>query len=91
VVTNVPGCDEVVRDGWNGRLVKPRTPHELAAAIVALLSDRGAARAMGARAAQTVRAQFGLAMTAARYRDLYLSYLTSPPRCHSACGPARGN
>jgi glycosyltransferase involved in cell wall biosynthesis len=71
IATDMPGCDDVVRDGWSGRLVKPGAPRELAAAIIALLSDREAARAMGARASQTVRAQFGLRLTVERYCDLY--------------------
>ena len=71
IATNMPGCDEVVRDGWSGRLVTPSAPRELAAAIIELLSDRAAGRAMGARAAQIVRDQFGLALTVERYRDVY--------------------
>ena len=86
VSTNVPGCDEVLRDGWNGRMVRPRAPAELAATILELLSDRVAARAMGARAAQTVRAQFGLATTVAQYHDVYRRCLTSPPRSDPAGG-----
>lgn len=81
VATSMPGCDEVVRDGWSGRLVKPGAPRELAAAVLEVLSDRPAARAMGARASQIVRAQFGLATTVARYCDVYqrvLACRTSP-------------
>ena len=71
IATQVPGCEDVVRDGWSGRLVKPRTPRELAAAIIELLSDRAAGLAMGAHAAETVRNQFGLAMVAERSLDVY--------------------
>jgi glycosyltransferase involved in cell wall biosynthesis len=77
IATNMPGCDEVVRDRWSGRLVKPRAPRELAAAILELLDDRAAGRAMGARAAETVRSQFGLASTVERYRDVYRRVLAS--------------
>lgn len=77
IATNMPGCDEVVRDQWSGRLVKPRAPHELAAAILDLLADRTAARAMGARAAETVRSRFGLASTVQRYRDVYQRVLAA--------------
>jgi glycosyltransferase involved in cell wall biosynthesis len=75
IATNMPGCGEVVRDGWSGRLVRPSAPRELAAAIIELLSDRAAGRAMGARAAQIVRDQFGLALTAERYRAVYRRFL----------------
>lgn len=79
IATNMPGCDEIVRDGWSGRLVKPREPRELAAAIVDVLSDRPAARAMGARASHIVRAQFGLIATVARYCELYQRVLACNP------------
>lgn len=78
VATDVPGCDDVVRDGWSGRLVAPHAPRELAAAILELLADRAAARAMGARAAQTVRAQFGLTKTVERYCEVYRRVLAGP-------------
>jgi glycosyltransferase involved in cell wall biosynthesis len=71
IATNMPGCDEVVREGWSGRLVPPRRPTELAAAIIATLTDRAAGRAMGERAAELVRAQFGLDLTVGRYGDVY--------------------
>jgi len=77
VATDMPGCNDVVRDGWSGRLAQPRAPHELAAAILELLKDRAAGRAMGVRAAATVRAQFGLASTVARYRDVYLRLMAA--------------
>jgi glycosyltransferase involved in cell wall biosynthesis len=84
VATTMPGCDEVVRDGWSGRLVRPRAPRELAAAIIDLLSDRAAGRAMGARAAETVRDQFGLALTAKRYREVYGRLLAPGPALFSS-------
>jgi glycosyltransferase involved in cell wall biosynthesis len=87
VATNMPGCDEVVHDRWSGRLVKPGAPHEMAAAIVDLLSDPAAAGAMGARAAQTVRRQFGLASTVERYQEVYRRFLApSPPFALSSAG-----
>lgn len=84
VTTIMPGCDDVVRDGWSGRLVRPRAPRELAAAIIDLLSDRAAGRAMGARAAETVREQFGLALTVERYREVYRRLLAPRPALFSS-------
>lgn len=77
VATSMPGCDDVVQNGWSGRLVKPRAPRDLASAIIDMLTDRAVGRAMGARAAETVRSQFGLALTVDRYRDVYRSLLDS--------------
>ena len=87
VATDMPGCSDVIRDGWSGRLVRTRAPRELAAAIIDLLSDRAASRSMGARAAETARAQFGLAATVERYRDVYLRLMA--PKAPRSYAPAR--
>jgi glycosyltransferase involved in cell wall biosynthesis len=75
VATAMPGCNDVIRDGWSGYLVPPRRPAILAARILALLSERDTARAMGRRAQERVMAAFGLDLTVARYRDLYAQVL----------------
>ena len=71
VTTRMPGCVDVVRDGWNGYLVPPCAPRILAARILDLLRDRETARIMGTRAAALVRREFGLGLTVARYAALY--------------------
>jgi glycosyltransferase involved in cell wall biosynthesis len=71
VTTRMPGCCDVVRDGWNGFLVPPRAPRVLAARILDLLRDRQTARVMGARASNLVRQEFGLKLTVARYAAVY--------------------
>ncbi|WP_084507843.1 glycosyltransferase [Geminicoccus roseus] len=75
VATALPGCVEVVRDGWTGLLVPPRAPDILASRILALLDDTTLARALGARAAELVRTQFALGSIADRYLQLYLEVL----------------
>jgi glycosyltransferase involved in cell wall biosynthesis len=71
VATRMPGCTDVVRDGWNGFLVPPRDPRAMAERILDLLCDRQTAAAMGARAAQVVKADFNLEITVARYVAVY--------------------
>ncbi|WP_191057625.1 glycosyltransferase [Geminicoccus harenae] len=71
VATNLPGCVEVVRDGWTGLLVPPRAPIMLAGRILTLLGDPGLARALGARAAELARAQFSLGTIVGRYLQFY--------------------
>jgi glycosyltransferase involved in cell wall biosynthesis len=71
VATRMPGCTDVVRDGWNGFLVPPRDPRLMAERILDLLRDGAAAAAMGARAAQLVRTEFNLEITVARYAAVY--------------------
>jgi len=71
VTTTMPGCTDVIRDGWNGVLVPPRAPRILAAKIIDLLRDRETVKAMGERAANFVAQEFNLGLTAARYAALY--------------------
>jgi glycosyltransferase involved in cell wall biosynthesis len=70
----MPGCAEVIRDGWNGFLVPPGAPRMLAAKILDLLGNRENGRAMAGRATERVRKEFSLenvvACQAALYRDL---------------------
>jgi glycosyltransferase involved in cell wall biosynthesis len=85
VTTSMPGCGDIVRDGWNGFLVPPRSPHRLATAILDLLEDRRTARTMGERGAAPVRKEFGLDVTVARYAAIYAELLERVPRA----GPCR--
>ena len=71
VTTRMPGCTDVIRDGWNGYLVPTRSPRALADKIIAMLSDRQAARLMGRCAAALVRREFNLNITVDRYVALY--------------------
>jgi glycosyltransferase involved in cell wall biosynthesis len=71
VTTRMPGCYDVILDGWNGFLVPPRSPRLLADRILDLLRDRESACVMGARAAELVRKEFNLGITVARYAALY--------------------
>jgi glycosyltransferase involved in cell wall biosynthesis len=80
VTTRMPGCTDVIRDGWNGFLVPPRAPRPLAERILDLLHDRVYAAAMGARAAQLVRTEFNLEFTVARYAAVYEDLVTRSAR-----------
>jgi glycosyltransferase involved in cell wall biosynthesis len=71
VATTMPGCTDVVRDGWNGFLVPPRCPRRLAERILDLLRDRESAATMAARAMQFVRSEFNLEITVSRYVAVY--------------------
>jgi glycosyltransferase involved in cell wall biosynthesis len=87
VASRMPGCTDVVQDGWNGYLVAPRDPDALADRIVDLLSDRAHAKAMGARSAALVRERFALSGVVEQYCDLYRSVLATQARgglAHSA-------
>ena len=92
VATRMPGCTDVVRDGWSGRLVPPRDSAALADAVLAMLRDREAARAMGRNAAALVRQGFTLDLVTARYAALYAELLQGRalPRTSPAAGAWQG-
>lgn len=71
VTTQMPGCSDVVRDGWSGLLVPPRAPRILAERIITLLDERERARRMAMNAAALVRREFSLDITVARYAGSY--------------------
>jgi glycosyltransferase involved in cell wall biosynthesis len=75
VATRMPGCSDVVRDGWSGYLVPPREPKALAGRILDLLRDRETARAMAGRASELAKREYNLAITAARYATAYEALL----------------
>jgi glycosyltransferase involved in cell wall biosynthesis len=77
VTTNMPGCTDVVRDGWSGLLVPPSNPRLLAARILDMLDDRRTARVMGVRAGRVVRQEFGLQLTVTRYAEAYATLMSA--------------
>jgi glycosyltransferase involved in cell wall biosynthesis len=59
VTTDVPGCREAVRDGYNGLLVPPRSPDELAAALERLIVDPVLREQMGRHGRVLAERRFG--------------------------------
>jgi len=78
VATAVGGVPEVIEDGVTGRLVPPRAPALLAAALVDVLGDPQRAAAMAVRARQSA-AQFNLDHTVERTLEEYHSALGFGP------------
>jgi len=58
VATGIKGNREVITDGVNGLLVRPKDSADLARAIIELIEDRERARLLGEKAHQTVRRRF---------------------------------
>jgi glycosyltransferase involved in cell wall biosynthesis len=87
VATRVGGNAEVVVDGATGRLVAPRDPDALAAAIGQVLADRTQARAMGARGAERARVHFGIDGMVGAYTALYDALAASRPRSRPGAVP----
>jgi glycosyltransferase involved in cell wall biosynthesis len=81
VASRMPGCNEVIEDGWNGYLVPPHDVDGLASRIVDILSDRRGGKIMGGRSVELVREQFALPWVVDQYCDLYKNVLGA--RFHS--------
>ena len=71
VASDLPAVRELMADGEHGRLVAADRPPELARALRVLLEYPDAARAMGERGRERVRAEFTWAEARARLREVY--------------------
>ncbi len=71
VASRMPGCSDVVQDGYNGFLVPPRDPEAFSNRIIELLQDSGQAKLMGARSVSLVCDRFELARVVDQYCDVY--------------------
>ncbi|MGZ5172499.1 MAG: glycosyltransferase, partial [Burkholderiales bacterium] len=80
VSTSMPGCCEVIRDGWNGFLVPPHDPDRLATRIIDLLRDRKTVGIMTGRAEELAAQKFSLRMIVARHAELYAELLARNSR-----------
>ncbi len=58
IATDVPGCREVVKDGYNGVLTPVKDPDALARAVVELLDDHAKAAKMGRNSRLLIEAEF---------------------------------
>lgn len=66
VVTDVPGCREVVRNGVNGWLTPPRDPQALARAMERFVADPASIARMGAEGRKLALSEFDAETVAAR-------------------------
>jgi glycosyltransferase involved in cell wall biosynthesis len=79
VVTDIPGCREVVEDGKNGYLVPPRDPKALAAALRRLIESPSLRAAMGTRSRESVLREFSTGIILSQTLDVYRSVLGDEP------------
>jgi glycosyltransferase involved in cell wall biosynthesis len=71
VSTDVGGIQEIIRAPGEGRLVAPRSPDSMAEAVLALLADEAARRAIGRAGRERVRAAFDLQRMVDAYETAY--------------------
>ncbi|KST63638.1 glycosyltransferase family 4 protein [Mastigocoleus testarum] len=75
VATDMPGCNEAVKHGWNGLLVPPKDAQALSGSIMQLLRSKNTRTLMGARSELHVREKFSLKHVADRYTEIYYRVL----------------
>jgi glycosyltransferase involved in cell wall biosynthesis len=81
ISTDMPGCRDVVRDGWNGILVPPRNVRALTRALLALLdAEPDVLRQMGENSRAHVEQHFTLDLVAEAYADIYWRLLDRATR-----------
>ena len=78
IATDVPGCRDVVTDGVNGILVRPRDAAGFASAIRALVSNPGLSKTMGVAAREAVVRRFAVEHIANETINLYRELLGRP-------------
>ncbi|HEY1016459.1 MAG TPA: glycosyltransferase [Herpetosiphonaceae bacterium] len=76
IATDVSGSRELVREGETGLLVPVGAPERLAAAMVRMAEDPGAALAMAGRARERIQ-PYTMQHTAASYAELYRGLATA--------------
>jgi len=75
VATAVGGTKEIVKDGENGFLVRPKDAKALAEAIQKILQDANLARNFGESGYRFVRENFDLSLMVSSYEKLYQKLL----------------
>jgi glycosyltransferase involved in cell wall biosynthesis len=70
VATKTTGASELIKPGFNGLLVEPRNPEQLAEAIISILSDQEYAHELGVNGQRFSR-NFSWDKTAGEYCKLY--------------------
>lgn len=63
VASNIPGINEVIQDGYNGMLVPPKSPENLASLILMLINDKGLRKRLSVNARKTVEEKYSLNST----------------------------
>jgi len=71
VSTRVGGIPEIIRDRWNGVLVPPEDPPELARAIVEVITDKALARRLARTAREETLPGFTTLERCAKIADFY--------------------
>lgn len=77
ITTDMPGCRDVVKDGWNGLLIPIRDPKSLANAIEKLSNNKNLRLEMGAKNPDFIKDNFDLSIVMNKYYKIYTDLLGS--------------
>lgn len=84
ISTDMPGCRDVVQDGWNGILVPPRNVQALTRALLSLLeAEPEALRQMGENSRAHVDRHFTLELVTDAYAEIYRRLLEQASRAEA--------
>lgn len=75
IATHVDGSKELVKDGFNGLLIDPQEPQQLAAAIDRLHTDIKLRKKLAEQAYQTIKERYDGASMARQIEEAYLTVL----------------
>jgi len=75
ITTDMPGCRDVVTDGWNGLLVPTRDSNALAKSIDTLASNEKMRLEMGEKNPEFIKNNFDLSIVEKAYSDIYADLL----------------
>jgi len=78
--TNLGGIPEVIVDGENGFLVSPKSPDQLADALMKFVNDQGLRISMGRRGRQIYEEDFTLSKMIRQVETLYDQLLKNKTR-----------
>jgi glycosyltransferase involved in cell wall biosynthesis len=77
IATDVGGIHELVRDGFNGYLVRTHTPEEFAKPVIQLFRNPDLRRAMGQRGLERAREDFDMSRMVVRLQQFYVDAVAS--------------
>ncbi len=77
ITTDMPGCRDVVRDGWNGFLVPTRDSNALANAVKKLSDNKELREKMGAKNPIFIKNNFSLSQVSEAYMEIYNKLLNN--------------
>ena len=79
VTTNVGGLPDIIQEGVSGKLVPPRNPPAIAAAIVDSLQNRAEARHLTIKGQEMARHLFNVERTTREVAQIYAKLATAAP------------